>query len=800
MPNNKVYALLEFNKVKDAVAEYAASSLTAEEIQNSAPSFDKYEIERNLSLTREADVMLNKLLLNPVCAFDDVTEILEKAKKDSTLSMSELLKVGRLLKSARIAQTTINRATEEIILLKEIVNGAIIDKTLEKDIYDIILSDFEMSDTASDKLYGLRKKILSLNAKLKEKLLSYTRTNDSSKYLQDNLVTIREGRYVLPVKSECRGEVPGLVHDRSATGSTVFVEPFAIVELNNELRFVMAEEQAEVERILRALSDRVALGADSTFICQNICIIIDEVFCKAKYSIKIHGILPEISDKNAIKLDAARHPLIDNEKVVPIDIECGNDFKILLITGPNTGGKTVCLKTVGLFCLMAYFGLYLPCVKAKICVFDDIFADIGDEQSIENELSTFSSHVKNLIKITENMTPKSLVLLDEVGGGTDPTEGAALAVGIVKYTVNVGATAIFTTHYDELKEFAMTCPQAQNACMQFDENTLSPTYKLIIGMPGTSNALKIAKRLGLNPEIIEYARNTISEEKIKFEKVLQNAENIKNRSLTELEETRAIKAAISAERAEIEKTRTQLNAALDKIRANAAAETKRLVSGSMERANEIIEEMNEQIRLSDEAALLKAKKLRNELEGLAFKLNEDGTEMLCDPIANEEIKPGVEVVVKSLNAVGAIVSTDPKKRKAIVRMGLIKTSTAYSDLGKPIQNGGKTDQPTKSGKRIKNVNKSSGSQSTSGESGGFTQKEINVIGMTVSEAIEAIEPFILAMNGEDGAKILRIVHGKGTGALGRGIQSYLKSSPLVAEYRYGRYGEGDNGVTIATLK
>lgn len=797
MPNEKVYALLEFDKVKETVAEYAASPLTAAEILRSVPSFDKVEIERNLLLTREADIVLNKLLLNPVCAFDDVTEILEKAKKDSTLSMSELLKIGRLLKSVRIAQTTINRTPDEIVLLKEIINGAIIDKPLEKDIFDIILSDFEMSDTASDKLYGLRKKILNLNAKLKEKLLSYTRTNNSSKYLQDNLVTVREGRYVLPVKSECRSEVPGLVHDRSATGSTVFVEPFAIVELNNELRFAMAEEQAEVERILRALSDRVAGGADATFVCQNICVIIDEVFCKAKYSTKVRGVLPEVSDKSMVKLSGARHPLIDNEKVVPIDIECGDDYRILLITGPNTGGKTVCLKTVGLFCLMAYFGLYLPCVQAKICVFDDIFADIGDEQSIENELSTFSSHVINLIYITERMTRNSLVLLDEVGGGTDPTEGAALAVGIVKYTVDVGATAVFTTHYDELKEFAMMCPEAENACMQFNEETLSPTYKLITGMPGTSNALKIAKRLGLNPGIIDYAQNTIPEEKVKFEKVLRNAENIKNQSIAELEATRTLKESIVAERAELEKTRTQLNASLEKIRANAAVETKRLVSNSLGRANEIIEEMNEQMRLNDEAALLKAKKLRTELEGLSFKLNDEGTEMLCNTINDNEIKPGIEVVVKNLNAVGIVVSADLKKRKALVRMGLITTSVAFSDLGKPVKN--RTEQNNVAKNKKKTV-KNSLTSSASGESGGFTQKEINVIGMTVSEAIEAIEPFLIAMNGEDGAKILRIVHGKGTGALGRGIQSYLKSSPLVSEYRYGRYGEGDNGVTIATLK
>lgn len=791
MPEKRIFDLLEFNKIKETVAQYTVSNRAREEILSSAPSFDKYEIETALNMTREASLMLEKYQLNPVAAFDDLDEILEKSKKDVTLAMGELLKVGRLLRSARIAQSTLKSAPNEINLLKNITENIFIDKSLEKKIFDCILSESEMSDNASDKLYGLRRKILNLNLKLKEKLLSYTRNNNSSKYLQDNLVTIREGRYVLPVKSECRGEVQGLVHDKSATGSTVFIEPFAIVELNNELKFAISEEQAEIEKILFEFSKQVAMRSDELFVAQNACTILDIVFCKAKYSIKIKGIFPEICNKKAIKFTEARHPLIDAHKVIPVNIETGENYRILIITGPNTGGKTVCLKTAGLFCLMAYFGLYLPCAKASLSIFDDIFCDIGDEQSIENELSTFSSHVNNLIYITQNMTADSLVLLDEVGGGTDPTEGAALAVGIVKYIEKIGSSAILTTHYDELKEYALTSPAAENACMQFDENTLSPTYKLITGMPGTSNALKIAKRLGLNLEIIRCATENLSAEKIRFENILQNAEKIKNQSIAELEETRKIKETTERERAQIEEKRLRLDAALEKIKNNAAAETKRLISSSMDRADEIIEEMKVEMQKADEAALLRAKKLRHELEDISYRINDEHRETICESLSEAEIKPGAIVIVKSLGASGTIKSVNIKKREAEIQIGMVKTNIAFSELGKPTPSREKNAPlPTKRAIQSKKEFVSSG----------FSEREIKVLGMTVSEAIEAIEPYILSMSNTDDAKILRIVHGKGTGALGKGIQAYLKSNPLIAEYRYGRYGEGDNGVTIATVK
>ncbi len=788
MPSSRVYELLEFNKIRQSVAAFAVLSHTKEKLCTALPSFNFSEISTAQSLTIEADVMLNKLLLDPIVSFDPIDELLEKARVDATLGMGELLKVARLLRAARIARSTITSATEEIVLLKRLVEGIFVDKLLENNITDVILSDTEISDKASDKLYGLRRKIATLNVKLKEKLLSYTKNNNSSKYLQDNLVTIREGRYVLPVKSECRGEVAGLVHDKSATGSTVYIEPFAIVELNNELRYTIGEEQAEIERILREFTRRVSACTDLLYVSQNICVSLDEVFAKAKYSVKINGTSPTFNEKGVLSLKKARHPLIDKDKVVAIDVELGGDFSVLMITGPNTGGKTVSLKTTGLLCLMAYFGLMLPCENANVCLYDDIFCDIGDNQSIESELSTFSSHMTCLIKIIKNISNKSLVLLDELCGGTDPEEGAALAIGFVNKIINVGCSAILTTHYGQLKEFAMTTKSVRNASMQFNEETFAPTYKLVMGMPGSSNALKIAKRLGVDDDIISIARKNLSEEKRSFEKILSSAEEIKRKSEVELDETRRLTQQLLLEKSELERRKKQLDLTMEKIRANAAAETKRLVSSAVERANEIIEEMTAELKNFDDAALLRSKKMRRELENLDYTLNSEAIVAECVEIKDSEIVVGAEVVVKSLNSSGIVKSVNVKRKEAEVQIGSVKMKLGFSNLGKPIK---KKILPAPKNRSYVNVER---------VSSGFTQREIVVLGMTVSEALEQIEPFVLSMANEDDAKTLRIVHGKGTGALGRGIQDFLKTNPLVLEYRYGRYGEGDSGVTIVTVK
>lgn len=787
MLDRKTIGLLEFDKIREKVAACAVSDRAKAEISSAVPTLDRYDAEYAASLTREADLTINKYQLNPIAGFDDVSDSLEKARVGSTLTMGELLRIARVLRSGRIARTTLQDTPEDIVLLKRIADAILIDFGLEKDINSAIVSDVEMSDNASEKLFGLRRKLLNLNAKLKDRLASYTRKNASSKYLQDNIVTVREGRYVLPVKAECRGEVQGIVHDRSSTGSTIFVEPFAIVELNNELRETVAEEQAEIERILADFSKRVASHAEAIYICQNVCTTLDVAFAKAKYSVKING-TPAVFTARETTLIAARHPLIDRNKVVPVDIAVGKDYDILLITGPNTGGKTVSLKIVGLFCIMAYFGLYLPCTEAKVGLYDGIYCDIGDEQSIENELSTFSSHISSLVKITSEMKRNSLVLLDEVGGGTDPNEGAALAIGIVKYISETGACAVVTTHYPALKEFAVTAKRVENASMQFNGETLAPTYKLIIGIPGTSNAIRIARRLGLSEEIIGYAENALDDQSVRFENVLRAAEDIRRKAEESLEESERLKRETLNEKAETEARRRKIEATEERIRNNAAAETKRLVSSATERANEIIDEMKDLMIEADEAALLKAKKLRNELEDLNYRLAAEQTTVDCAPIAEKDIIAGKTVIVRTLGGEGTVRSVNPKRKEAEVRVGSVITKVKFSDLGLPLVN--KVAAKTEKKKAVTGERASSG----------FSEREIMLLGKTVDEAVSMLEPLIYSMANENDAKILRIVHGKGTGALGKGVQAYLKTNPLVAEYRYGRYGEGDNGVTIATIR
>ncbi len=789
MANDRLLSLLEFDKIRNGVAECATSEISRSILKQQVPSFDKYEIDHMLALTSEACDMLDRYNLNPVEAFDDVSGLLDKSSKGGVLPPNELLRVARLLRCAKIAKSTLDNSPEDIVELKRIFEFCIIDRTLMKNIFDWIVGENEISDNASDKLFGIRRKKQALQAKLSEKLLLYTRNNDFSKYLQDNIVTVREGRYVLPVRAECRNGVQGIVHDRSSTGSTVFVEPFAVVELNNEMRVLVAEENDEIERILSELSVRVASSSSDILMCQSMCITLDIVFSKAKYSNKISGVMPTFNDKFVLNLVGARHPLIYKDKVVPVDIGLGNEYKILLITGPNTGGKTVCMKTAGLFCLMAYFGLLLPCISAEICYFSGIYCNLGDEQSLENELSTFSSHIKNIADILKKSDSNSLILLDEVGGGTSPEEGAALAIGIVKEIERKSACAILTTHYDKLKEYAVITNNVENACMQFDENTLAPTYKLIIGMPGTSNALKIAQKLGLPSQVVLDAENALDQKYVTFEKLLQSAEKIKNNSMRELNETRKIKADLESLQAETATQKAKLDSAYDKIKQNAAVETKRLVSSAVEKANELLEQIKAEMKQADEASLLRMKQMRRNLEDIEYSLRDDDLQVSCLPIDRENIAIGAHVIVKTIGSEGVIVSVNPKRKQALVQSGAARLNVDFKDLGQPQQR--KVDEP-----RSKRKKPSGGEKASSG----FSEREVILLGKTVSEAIEIIEPLIISMNFENDAKILRIVHGKGTGALGKGIQAYLKTCPLVSEYRFGRYGEGDNGVTITTIK
>lgn len=783
MIETKTLKTLEFFEILESVAAYAVSDPSKAAVREIVPENTLTIAARALELTGEAYLVRYKYNYNPIVPFDDCLSYVAKAEIGAVLQPEELLKVAGLIRSARIAKACITGCGEDVSALKQQTAFMGIPAGLEKDIGDTIASEVELKDDASPELKNIRRKIASANARLKERLNGYVRSG--AKYMQDTIVTVRDGRFVLPVKSECRSMVPGLVHDMSGSGATVFIEPFPAVELNNELRTLQSQEREEIERILKALSGAVSENAQSLRICQEQCVMLDIIYAKMNYSVAIRGICPKLNEEGYMNLIEARHPSIHKDKVVPVSLSVGKDYQLLIITGPNTGGKTVCLKTVGLMCLMAYSGIYIPCAEnSSVAVYDNIYCDIGDEQSIEQSLSTFSSHIVNMVSITDHVTKNSLVLLDELGAGTDPHEGAALAEGIIKYLELVGTKGIVTTHYSELKEYSLVSKNLMNACMQFDENTLRPTYKLMIGIPGVSNALKISQSLGLNDYIVKEAYSCLKTEQVQFELVLENAERVKAEALKELADATRLKNMLTEQKNALDSDRERLQEKLERINNSAKIETKRLVSLAQDEADEIIEEMKQKLRSADEAALLEAKRLRNRLEDMKYA-NDTIDRPKYEPIDPQEVKPGVQVVVKSLGSVGIVKSQPNKKNEVTVSVGAINMTVGVGDLGKAVIK-----------KAVKTVSAPKTKRTEDGEKGIC---EIKVLGLTVSEAIDVVEPYIIDISNTNN-RILKIVHGKGTGALGRGIQNYLRSNPSVASYRYGRYGEGETGVTIVEIK
>ena len=778
--------LLDFDKILQKVADFALSSTAKKRILEYVPDYDLKTARYLQNLTEEATIIRSKYLLSPVTAIDDIDEIIAKNRVGITLNMGELLKVSRVLKAASYLKEKIDGTGDDVTLLKNELSCLYVDKSLQKDIEESIISDEEMSDNASFKLKSIRRNILNLNSRLKEKLLGYTKNNSSSEYLQDNLYTVRNNRFVLPVKSECRSNVPGLIHDQSATGATVFIEPFALVELNNGLQTALAEEQAEIERILTEFSERVHGNLESLIVCKNKITMCDIVFSKAFFGEKTHGIKPFLTNDGATNLSEARHPLIDRNKVVPVSISIGESYSALLLTGPNTGGKTVSMKTLGLMCLMAYSGIPLACKNATVSVYDEIFCDIGDEQSISNELSTFSSHIVNINNIIDNVTDKSLVLIDELGGGTDPTEGAALAIGIIKYFETVGCKTVVSTHYDKLKEYALSSGNVMNACMLFDEKTLMPTYKLVIGMPGSSNALKIAQGLGMNEFVLKEAEKNLDSDKIAYENIIRSAENIKNQAEQEMSKAREEKERYENERKQLAAEKQKTDALYEKIKSNASAEVKRIVAARVAKAENIIAEMKAISDTVNEQNLLAARIKRNQLIDLEYKLESDKNVEYAT-LPPDKIKVGARVIIKSLGSEAEIMQLPNKKGEVRVKSGNITTFVKTDDLGE-IPQKTTVEKPKKQPKPPVLPVTPTG-----------IVPEIMVIGQTVSEAIETIEPYIQAAYASPD-KQLRIVHGKGTMTLARGVQNYLKTMPLVKSFRFGRYGEGDNGVTIVTVK
>lgn len=780
--NERTLRTLEYDKILEKAAAFAYSKNAKEAVKNIKPFTDAEDIKRALNETEEADIILFEHAINPSLNFDDVTQAIERAEILSMLSMGELLRIERVLRVARALQGQIlNVPDERIVLLKQKASEIFTDKRLEDDIDKSIISDTEMSDNASTNLKNIRGKMKKIAENIKSKLLNYVNGSAYSKYMQDNIITVRNDRYVVPLKSEYKGIIPGLIHDQSASGATIYVEPMVIVELNNDLKTCMLEEAAEIDKILRAFTVRVGNEAEAIKSTFEIITDLDVIFAKAQYANATKSVKPVINKSGRIDIRKGRHPLIPAEKVVANDVRVGSDFNLLLITGPNTGGKTVCLKLTGLLVIMAMSGFFVPALYADIAVFDNVFCDIGDEQSIEQNLSTFSSHMKNTVNIINALTENTLVLFDELGAGTDPTEGAGLALNISRYVLSKGAKGIITTHYNELKEYAVVTDGVQNASMDFDPTTYSPTYKLIIGAPGASNALLIAEKLGLKKEIIDATRNGISGDKFEFENVLLSLEKSRKEAEVMLDEARKAKEKAQEELSAAEKEKEKLFAQRERLNVSVKKETKRLVDEAMDEANDIIQELRALLDDPDESTIFRAQKLRKSLK--KYVINEENEFKGMSEEEDGDITVGDRVLVISLNSEGEVVKLNPVKGEAKVKLGKIETNVKLDNLRRLKKTAKKAEKIKTSPTKMTLYNEQ-------------VSPEINLIGMNSEEALYALEEYIdkcLRVHlGE-----IRIIHGYGEGILRKAVQNYLKGRKEIVSFRDGNFTEGGKGVTIA---
>lgn len=680
MFDQKSITTLEYPKILDRLATFAQSQGGKKKASELVPYEKIADALHALNETAEADRVLFEYSLSPSFAVDDIGDILVKAKKGATLAIPDIMKVGRSLRVSRRLKYTIDKV-KDCPLLADMAMGLFENETLEKKIFDAFLSETEVADNASNELRAIRIRIRKLNDNVRSKLQLFITSPKYSKYLQDNIITVRGDRYVIPVKSDCKGTIPGLVHDQSASGSTLFVEPMQIVELNNELKVELVNEQLEIEKILRNFSNQIEGCADGITYSYNTVVDMDMVFAKAQLAREYKATKPELNEDGVIDIRAGRHPLIDQKKVVPVSLALKKDEKMLLITGPNTGGKTVTLKLVGLFTLMAMSGLFIPAKSANLSIFDGVYSDIGDEQSIEQSLSTFSSHIKNTIGILDVITDKSLVLFDELGAGTDPGEGAALAVSIAEYLLRVGAKSFITSHFNDLKEFSLVTKGVVAASMEFDSNTFCPTYKLVMGAIGSSNALAIAKKLGLSDEIIENAKSKISVEKRQFDNVLTAAEKTRMKAAELVSEASIDRenAAKALKDAEIEKKRIEEKR--EKLDESIRKETKRLIENSVEEANDILEQIKEILNKPqvEDKDLFEARKLKKQLENMTADYEKEA--VVEDVKDDSPLKIGDNVFVKSLQKKGKLTSVN-QRGEAVVAFGKLTTKVKKDDYYK----------------------------------------------------------------------------------------------------------------------
>ncbi len=680
MFDQKSLNTLEYPKILERLSQFCQSQGGKVKARSLVPFETMSEAQDALDETSEADRVLFEYSISPNFAVDDLSEILIKAQKGSVLSIPEIMKVGRSLRCAKRLRKSISEVKDCPILL-DMASRLFENEPLEEKIFASFLSETEVCDNATNELRQIRIRIRKLNDNVRTKLQLFITSPQYSKYLQDSIITMRGDRYVIPVKSDCKGTIPGLVHDQSASGSTLFVEPMQIVELNNELKVELVNEQMEIERILRNFSETIRGCAENITWSYEIIVDMDMIFAKAQLAREYKATRPTLNRDGAIAIRAGRHPLIDQHKVVPVSLSLQKDEKFFLITGPNTGGKTVTLKLVGLFTLMAMSGLYVPAKQADLSIFDGVYSDIGDEQSIEQSLSTFSSHIRNTISILSKITDKSLVLFDELGAGTDPGEGAALAVSIAEHLIKVSCKSFVTSHFNDLKEFALVTPGVVAASMEFNAETFCPTYKLVMGAIGSSNALAIAKKLGLSDEIITNAKSKISLEKRQFDSVLTAAEQTRMKAAELVSEASIDRenAAKALKDAEIEKKR--IAEKREKLDENIRKETKRLIENSVEEANDYLDQIKEILSKPqvEDKDLFEARKLKKKLENLQAEYEQEA--VVEDIKDDSPLHIGDNVFVKSLQKKGKLVAIN-KRGEAEISFGKLTTKVKKDDYYK----------------------------------------------------------------------------------------------------------------------
>ena len=783
---------VELDKILAMLAQETTCPDAAALAAELTPCAQPDEAAHRLQETDDAFVLMARFGAPSFYGLTNVTNALRRAQAGGVLGLPEFLAVNATLHAIRALRDWRSKSEGMKTVLDGRFETLYPNKFLEERIELTVQNEEEVADSASPTLAAIRRKINAASVRVRDQLDKMRRSGTYQKYLQESIVTMREGRFVVPVKAEYRSEVPGLVHDTSGSGATVFIEPMAVVEANNEIKVLRAQEKDEIDRILMELSAQAGEFADPIITSYNSAVSLNLVFAKARLAYKMKAIVPKVNTQGRVSLVRARHPLIDPEQVVPIDIRLGGEFDTLVITGPNTGGKTVSLKTVGLFCLMAMCGLMIPAeAGSEVALFTQVLTDIGDEQSIEQSLSTFSAHMTNIIDILKDVDDNSLVLIDELGAGTDPVEGAALAQALLEELRLRGARVLVTTHYAELKAFALQTPGVENGCCEFDVATLRPTYRLLIGVPGRSNAFAISLRLGMEEHIVERAKGLVSEESNEFETVVQNLEE--SRLAMEEERSRAAREHEAAARAaaEADRLRAELEERAARELEKAREEAARIVSTTRAQADALLQELENARKARDkelsaeQKARLKAgmRELENTSDPVRRSRSNEGYEL------PRPLVPGDDVLIFDIDKKATVLEVPKDGGLVLVQAGLIKTRVRLSNL-RLLENN-RIASGANSRKKTRTVTKQLSQREAS--------MELDLRGQTVEEALMNVDSFIdhaqLSGRGQ-----ITIIHGKGTGALRNAVQQHLRRHPAVKSFRLGTFGEGENGVTIAELK